>query len=214
MDRGTWWATVCGVAKSQTQLSMNTYHRLWRPGEFWGSVFFRKLKHFLKLFCVYFRKLSLGLGIDGAETGVEGWVMRPSGSLSSGPSWGFLYVLPPCILPVCIPIVSLGRSILPGSKVSSLEFLVSELWNDGEGNGNPLQYSCLENPMDGGVWWATAHGIAKSRTRKALLSCLSFIRTPSLKDRGRTKATWTYSWLWDPVSFLLLYLIRKSGGNC
>ena len=130
MDRGTWWATVCGVAKSQTQLSMNTYHRLWRPGEFWGSVFFRKLKHFLKLFCVYFRKLSLGLGIDGAETGVEGWVMRPSGSLSSGPSWGFLYVLPPCILPVCIPIISLGRSILPGSKVSSLEFLVSvvERW--------------------------------------------------------------------------------------
>ena len=35
----------------------------------------------------------------------------------------------------------------------------------GEGNGNPLQYSCLENPMDGGVWWATVHGVAKSRTQ-------------------------------------------------
>ena len=35
----------------------------------------------------------------------------------------------------------------------------------GEGNGNPLQYSCLENPMDGGAWWATVHGIAKSWTR-------------------------------------------------
>ena len=35
----------------------------------------------------------------------------------------------------------------------------------GEGNGNPLQYSCLENPMDGGAWWAIAHGVAKSRTR-------------------------------------------------
>ena len=35
----------------------------------------------------------------------------------------------------------------------------------GEGNGNPLQYSCLENPMDGGAWWATAHGVAKSWTR-------------------------------------------------
>ena len=35
----------------------------------------------------------------------------------------------------------------------------------GEGNGNPLQYSCLENPMDGGAWWATVHGIAKSQTR-------------------------------------------------
>ena len=35
----------------------------------------------------------------------------------------------------------------------------------GEGNGNPLQYSCLENPMDRGAWQATIHGIAKSRTR-------------------------------------------------
>ena len=35
----------------------------------------------------------------------------------------------------------------------------------GEGNGNPLQYSCLENPMDGGAWWATVHGVAKSRAR-------------------------------------------------
>ena len=35
----------------------------------------------------------------------------------------------------------------------------------GEGNGTPLQYSCLENPMDGGPWWATVHGVAKSRTR-------------------------------------------------
>ena len=34
----------------------------------------------------------------------------------------------------------------------------------GEGNGNPLQYSCLENLMDGGAWQATAHGVAKSRT--------------------------------------------------
>ena len=37
--------------------------------------------------------------------------------------------------------------------------------NIGEGNGTPLQYSCLENPMDGGAWWATVHGVAKSRTR-------------------------------------------------
>ena len=35
----------------------------------------------------------------------------------------------------------------------------------GEGNGSPLQYSCLENPMDGGAWWAAVHGVAKSRTR-------------------------------------------------
>ena len=32
----------------------------------------------------------------------------------------------------------------------------------GEGNGNPLQYSCLKNPMDRGAWWATVHGVTKS----------------------------------------------------
>ena len=35
----------------------------------------------------------------------------------------------------------------------------------GEGNGNPLQYSCLENPVDGGAWWTAIHGVVKSRTR-------------------------------------------------
>ena len=34
----------------------------------------------------------------------------------------------------------------------------------GEGNGTPLQYSCVENPMDGGAWWAAVHGVAKSQT--------------------------------------------------
>ena len=34
-----------------------------------------------------------------------------------------------------------------------------------EGNGTPLQYSCLENPMDGGAWWAADHGVIESRTR-------------------------------------------------
>ena len=35
----------------------------------------------------------------------------------------------------------------------------------GEGNGTPLQYSCLENPMDGGAWWAAVHGVPKSQTQ-------------------------------------------------
>ena len=34
-----------------------------------------------------------------------------------------------------------------------------------EGNGNPLQYACLENPMDGGAWWATVHGATKESMR-------------------------------------------------
>ena len=41
----------------------------------------------------------------------------------------------------------------------------------GEGNGNPLQYTCLENPMDGGAWEAAVHGVAKSQT---LLSDFTF----------------------------------------
>jgi len=43
--------------------------------------------------------------------------------------------------------------------------------NPGEGNGTPLQYSWLENPMDGGAWWAVVHGVAESRT---LLSDFTF----------------------------------------
>ena len=35
----------------------------------------------------------------------------------------------------------------------------------GEGNGTPLQYSCLENPIDGGAWWAAVHGVTKSQAR-------------------------------------------------
>ena len=41
----------------------------------------------------------------------------------------------------------------------------SKLLKAGEGNGTPLQYCCLENPMDGGAWWAADHGVPKSRTR-------------------------------------------------
>ena len=43
----------------------------------------------------------------------------------------------------------------------------------GEGNGNSLQYSCLENPRDGGAWWAAVYGVAQSRTRLKRLSSSS-----------------------------------------
>ena len=47
----------------------------------------------------------------------------------------------------------------------------------GEGNGNPLQCSCLENPRDGGAWWAAVSGVAQSRTRLKRLSSSSFFMT-------------------------------------
>ena len=56
----------------------------------------------------------------------------------------------------------------------------------GEGNGTPLQYSCLENPMDGGAWWAEVHGVAKSRTR---LSDVTF----TFHFHALEKQTATYS---------------------
>ena len=45
----------------------------------------------------------------------------------------------------------------------------------GEGNGNPLQCSCLENPRDGGAWWAAVYGVAQSRTRLKRLSSSSML---------------------------------------
>ena len=66
----------------------------------------------------------------------------------------------------------------------------------GEGNGNPLQYSCLENPMDGGAWWATVHGDTKSQTRLSEFTFFHFcviyalpqfekIKTINTKKKGK-----------------------------
>ena len=52
----------------------------------------------------------------------------------------------------------------------------------GEGNGNPLQYSCLKNSMDRGAWWATVHGVAKNWTRMS-----DFTLSRSKKPWGRNK---------------------------
>ena len=62
---------------------------------------------------------------------------------------------------------------IPGSGRSS-----------GEGNGNPLQYSCLENPMDGGAWQATVHGVAKSWTQ---LSNFTTTITKNIQGQNRRK---------------------------
>ena len=64
---------------------------------------------------------------------------------------------------------------------SKMLFLLS-----GEGNGTPLQYSCLENPMDGGAWWAAVHGVMKSKTQ--LTSLLLF-----------TSMHWRKKWQPTPV---------------
>ena len=52
----------------------------------------------------------------------------------------------------------------------------------GEGNGNPLHYSCLENPMDGGAWWATVNGVTNSRTQ---LSDFTFTSMENINHIGK-----------------------------
>ena len=56
-------------------------------------------------------------------------------------------------------------SLSNGERIQTVLSLMCARAEDGEGNGTPLQYSCLGNPMDGGAWWATVHGGTKSRTR-------------------------------------------------
>ena len=74
--------------------------------------------------------------------------------------------------PVLLPGKSQGRRNLVGwspwghreSDTTEQLHVHFSLSCTGEGNGNPLQYSCLENPRDGGAWWAAVYGVAQSRT--------------------------------------------------
>ena len=62
----------------------------------------------------------------------------------------------------------------------------------GESNGTPLQCSCLENPRDGGAWWAAVYGVAQSRTRLTGFSSSSssnFYMPDTVLDSGDTKVT-------------------------
>ena len=83
-----------------------------------------------------------------------------------------------------LPSLCLVGIILKG--VFILTFLFKFIWLL-LGNGTPLQYSCLENPMDGGAWWAAVHGVAKSRTR---LSDFSFtFHFPALEKEMATHSS-------------------------
>ena len=90
----------------------------------------------------------------------------------------------------------------------------------GEGNGNPLQCSCLENPGDGGAWWAAIYGVAQSRTQlKRLSSSSSSSNDPDDKESacnagdpglipGLGRFPWRKEWLATPV-----FLPGKSHGQ-
>jgi len=84
----------------------------------------------------------------------------------------------------------------------------------GEGNGNPLQCSCLENPRDGGAWWAAVYGVAQSRTQLKWLSSSSSSRG-DWAIRGPTWIWryWSHSWdqvLQVPKGLLCWHLLPRS----
>ena len=69
-------------------------------------------------------------------------------------------------------------------SIAWLHYFYNEIYTQfGEGNGNPLQCSCLENPRDGGAWWAAVYGVAQSRTQLKRLSSSSS-STPCTLLRG------------------------------
>ena len=59
----------------------------------------------------------------------------------------------------------------------------------GEGNGNPLQYSCLENPRDRGAWWAAVYGVTQSQTRLKWLGSSSSSKARCFHTGGLSKST-------------------------
>ena len=108
----------------------------------------------------WFAALSLGSTCPvGAGGRIWNWAVN---SQNPGPSF------PTLILELWNP-WSLScqphMQVSPSPSLFSLWLCVDLNFLVGEGNGTPLQYSCLENPMDGGAWWAAVHGVARSRTR-------------------------------------------------
>ena len=75
---------------------------------------------------------------------------------------GIIFQKDPCRL---VGYFSWGKSWNSNSTLASVRNFVIFSSVFGEGNGIPLQYSCLENPMEGGAWWAAVHGVTKSQRR-------------------------------------------------
>ena len=155
MDGGAWWAAVHGVAKSRTQLSNFTFtfrfHALekemathsiilaWRTpgtGELGGLPSMGSHSRTRLKWLSSSSRLYKNALERGGSRGCRGSPGGPRGKDPPANAGN-----------------ARGNGLAPGLRRSP-----------GGGNGNPLQYPCLENPMDRGAWWATVHGAAESRT--------------------------------------------------
>ena len=151
MNGGAWWATVHAVTKSWTWLSDFTFtshfHALEKEMATHSSV-------------LAWRILEMG----------EPGGLPSMGSHRVGHDWSD--VAAAVAAASYLSTLFHGFSFLFfGSCPAASGILVPQ---PGEGNGTPLQYSCLENPMNGGAWWATVHGVAQSRTWLKQLSTLIY----------------------------------------
>ena len=112
----------------------------------------------------------LKVGGEGDDRGLDGWMESLTWTWfwASSRSWWWQWQCTPVLLPGkshgqrrlvgCSP---WGRWESDTTEWLHFHFSLSCI---GEGNGNPLQYSCLENPRDGGAWWAAVYGVAQSWT--------------------------------------------------
>ena len=146
MEGEAWWETVHGAAKSQTWLTEHTYifiHSLLHTPQLYSALWkietMRLPIFILPSFAKMHRILTTFIICINEKTEAHiSFISIGSDGKASAYNTGDLGLIP-----------GLGRS-------------------PGEGNGNPLQYSCLENPMDGGSWEATVHGVTESQTTERL----------------------------------------------
>ena len=116
--------------------------------------------------------------------------------------------------PVLLPGKSHGRRGLVGCSTWGCSELDTTEWFHfhfslsciGEGNGNPLQCSCLENPRDGGAWWAAVCGVAQSRTRLKRLSSSNNHRSFKIIFLDVCAAIYQLSDFWKQIYWGIIYI--------
>ena len=150
-------------------------------------------KHLLVLFYyLSFQRVCSTISYQGTQSSINSsnssiWISPHLPLLSSFCNLDLWFII------LKTPLTSLSKNSIHGAYLPAFSLFQHEQLNNareksGEGNGDPLQYSCLENPMGGGAWWAAVCGVAQKWTR---LKRLSSSNGSSMdRDRGRVGGEW------------------------